>query len=29
MATTLTAVPIAVTEGAKALYNVTEEEITH
>jgi hypothetical protein len=27
MATTLTAVPVAVTEGAKALYNVTEEEI--
>ena len=27
MATTLTAVPIAVTEGAKALYDVTEEEI--
>ena len=27
MATTLTAVPVAVTEGAKALYDVTEEEI--
>jgi hypothetical protein len=27
MATTLTAVPIAVTEGAKALYDVTSEEI--
>ena len=27
MATTLTAVPIAATEGAKALYDVTEEEI--
>jgi len=27
MATTLTGVPIAVTEGAKALYDVTEEEI--
>ena len=27
MATTLTAVPVAVTEGAKALYDVTEDEI--
>ena len=27
MATTLTAVPVAATEGAKALYDVTEEEI--
>ena len=27
MATTLTAVPIAVTEGAKALYDVTEDEL--